>query len=159
AGAGVLDRRAGDARRTVHLRRAGDPSSAGPEPSRHLDGRSGAVGTAPGRSAVGRVAAQLRDTRGGRGRGRGGARSCRRRGAAAGTLAGHPWGASIPPPWADAPSRFLEGLRARRPDVDPGEIIPVGLEALQDLICAFVDQGFSKFVLIPLGEPPHWTDE
>jgi probable F420-dependent oxidoreductase len=69
------------------------------------------------------------------------------------------FGALIPYSLSAVPARFVEGLRTRRPDVDPGSIIPAGVSALQDLIAAFVEVGFSKFVLIPVGEPPDWTAE
>ncbi len=54
--------------------------------------------------------------------------------------------------------QFQAILAARNPDANPDDIIPTksGLEAV---VNRFVDEGFSKFVLIPTGEPPSWDDE
>lgn len=41
---------------------------------------------------------------------------------------------------------------------DPATI-PVGHSALRDRLAAFVDAGFSKFVVRPLGTPPSWRAE
>ena len=57
------------------------------------------------------------------------------------------------------PDRVLAALAARRADIDPTEVIPVGLAALRRTIERFVEVGFSKFVLVPLVEPPSWPDE
>ena len=64
------------------------------------------------------------------------------------------FGALIPYAMHEPPDAVMAGLRARRPDVDPLDIVPVGLEATRDMLSRFVDAGFSKFVLIPLAEPP-----
>jgi probable F420-dependent oxidoreductase len=40
-----------------------------------------------------------------------------------------------------------------------GEIIPVGLGGLRTMIERFVDVGFSKFIVRPLGPPPEWRAE
>lgn len=45
---------------------------------------------------------------------------------------------------------FLERIKARRPDVsDPGELFPVGLQAVRAHIERFVESGYTKFVLLP----------
>lgn len=41
--------------------------------------------------------------------------------------------------------------RARRPDVDLADIVPVGPERLQDLVARHVDAGLTKFVVRPVG--------
>ncbi len=46
---------------------------------------------------------------------------------------------------------LLERLKARRPDIDPAEIVPVGLDAVRATVGRFVEEGFSKFVLVPAG--------
>lgn len=53
---------------------------------------------------------------------------------------------------------FQTILATRNPDADPDDIIPTkdGLEAV---VNRFIGEGFSKFVLIPTGEPPSWDDE
>lgn len=59
----------------------------------------------------------------------------------------------------ELPSRLVAALAARRPDVDPGEVVPAGLPALRAQLERFVDVGFSKFVLVPAVEPASWSDE
>lgn len=43
----------------------------------------------------------------------------------------------------------IASLRARRPDVDPGELLPVGADGVRRLIDSLVGLGLSKFVLRP----------
>lgn len=50
-------------------------------------------------------------------------------------------------------------LAQRRPDLDPAEVVPVGLPALRDRLEAMVAVGASKFVVVPIDEPPDWGDE
>ncbi len=50
-------------------------------------------------------------------------------------------------------------LARRRPDLDPTEVVPVGLDALRARIEAFVSVGASKFVVVPLDEPAEWAPE
>lgn len=45
-------------------------------------------------------------------------------------------------------------LRRRRPGTDVASLVPVGRQALRELIGALVDQGLSKFVVRPLAPPP-----
>ena len=49
----------------------------------------------------------------------------------------------------DGPPPDLAALRARRPELDPGEYLPVGWPAIRTKIEQFVAVGFSKFVLYP----------
>lgn len=51
-------------------------------------------------------------------------------------------------------SAFIERIRARRPEIDPKDLFPIGLQATKDLIERFVAVGFSKFVLIPTNAGP-----
>ena len=51
------------------------------------------------------------------------------------------------------------GVAARRPGVDPTELAPAGLGNVVRHVRRFVDEGFSKFVLVPIGEPAAWGDE
>ena len=49
---------------------------------------------------------------------------------------------------------LLAQLARRRPDLDdPGELVPVGWDALIDTIKRFVDVGTTKFVVLPITEP------
>ena len=60
----------------------------------------------------------------------------------------------IPYSIGPAPEAVLNGLRARRPDLDDiSVIVPQGWEELQNAIRRFVDVGASKFVVIPMVEP------
>lgn len=54
----------------------------------------------------------------------------------------------------------LAGIARRRPDLDdPARLVPVGLDRLRELLGAFVDVGFSKFVVRPLVTPGDWPGE
>src|SRR5204863_5267273 len=57
------------------------------------------------------------------------------------------------------PTRLVELIRARRPQLPPEELIPVGHDALLDTIGRFVDVGFSKFVLVPADPVADWDEE
>jgi probable F420-dependent oxidoreductase len=57
------------------------------------------------------------------------------------------------------PDRLIQALAARRPDVDPGELVLSGLTALRQRLEAFIDRGFSKLVVVPAVEPDGWADE
>jgi len=50
-------------------------------------------------------------------------------------------------------------LARRRPDLDPAEVVPVGLDALRARLEAFTEVGASKFVVLPLDEPEDWSVE
>ena len=64
------------------------------------------------------------------------------------------YGALIPYSIGEAPPALLEQLARRRPDLDPTELVPTGWEELAALIERFVDIGTSKFVVLPVTEPP-----
>ncbi len=57
------------------------------------------------------------------------------------------------------PDRVGALLAARRPDLDPSAVIPVGMDALRARLEAFTEVGASKFVVLPLEEPADWTAE
>ena len=59
----------------------------------------------------------------------------------------------------ELPERFATLLKARNPDADPADIVPAGLPALRAHLERFCEVGFSKFVLVPAGEPASWDDE
>lgn len=72
------------------------------------------------------------------------------------------WGALIPylPGGGELPDIVVAGLAARRPDLeDPGAVIASGHDGLRKMIEAFTDVSFSKFVVIPIGEPDDWDGE
>ena len=51
------------------------------------------------------------------------------------------------------PMRCSEPFGAR-PDIDPSELVPDGWDALQNTVRRFMDVGTSKFVVLPIVEPP-----
>jgi len=57
------------------------------------------------------------------------------------------------------PPSMTRTLAARRPDVDPMELVPVGMGAIRALMERFVEAGFSKFVLRAAEEPADWRAE
>lgn len=71
------------------------------------------------------------------------------------------WGALVPylPGDADAPRDLVERIRRRRPDLDLAAVIPRGHRALRAAVEAFVAVGVSKFVPVPVTEPPRWDIE
>jgi probable F420-dependent oxidoreductase len=54
---------------------------------------------------------------------------------------------------------MLAALAARRPDVDPADLLPVGAAGLRDFLCRYVDAGVSKFVVRAAGGVTTWEDE
>jgi probable F420-dependent oxidoreductase len=51
-------------------------------------------------------------------------------------------------------------VRARRPDVDPTDVVVVGgAGALRERVEAFITRGASKFVVVPALPPPDWLRE
>ena len=69
------------------------------------------------------------------------------------------WGALIAYGSGELPERVAAALARRRPDVDPREVIPSSLSALRSRLEDFCAVGFSKFVLVPIGELADWSDE
>jgi probable F420-dependent oxidoreductase len=59
----------------------------------------------------------------------------------------------------EIPAALRERLAVLRPELDPADLVPVGLPALRERLRAFVDVGFSKLVLVPLAEPEDWHHE
>jgi probable F420-dependent oxidoreductase len=54
---------------------------------------------------------------------------------------------------------LLSGLAARRPDIDPLAIVPVGAKALRAGVHDYVEAGLSKFVVRPAAGIESWADE
>jgi probable F420-dependent oxidoreductase len=61
--------------------------------------------------------------------------------------------------YAGIPDRVAGLLAARRPDLDPTAVIPVGLDALRTRLVELTEVGASKFVVVPLEEPDEWSRE
>ncbi len=70
------------------------------------------------------------------------------------------YGALLPylPAPGPLPDLLVAVVQARRPGVDPADVVPAGIGAVPDAIGRFVDAGASKFVLVPVVEPDSWPD-
>jgi probable F420-dependent oxidoreductase len=66
------------------------------------------------------------------------------------------FGALIPYADGPIPDVVAAAVARRRPGVDPSEVVAAGLADLRDMIGRHVEAGGSKFVVIPLDEPPDW---
>lgn len=64
------------------------------------------------------------------------------------------WGALVLYSPGPLSGRVARALAARRPGRDPAEVIPAGIDALRARLGEFVDSGFSKFVVAPVGAGP-----
>jgi probable F420-dependent oxidoreductase len=75
------------------------------------------------------------------------------------TISPEHFGVSIaysPGPLSTAAARAVASTRK---GVDPERVIPVGIPGLRTMLEGFLDVGFSKFVVRPLGEPDSWRSE
>ena len=52
-----------------------------------------------------------------------------------------------------------ESLLRRRPDIDPEQLVPTSAGGLQEIIEAWIDAGYSKFLLRPVEPPGNWSKE
>ena len=67
---------------------------------------------------------------------------------------GDHFGALIPYSHSALPDAVLAGFAARRPDLtDVAALVPRGFDQLLALIDRFVDEGTTKFVVLPINEP------
>ena len=69
------------------------------------------------------------------------------------------FGLSIPYARATPDPALLRGLLARRPEIDPLALVPVGAPALRELILGHIDAGLSKFVVRPAAAVTSWENE
>jgi len=79
--------------------------------------------------------------------------------AAGRTISPEHFGMSIGYARAPLSDHAVAALAARAKGRPLEELVPVGPEALRDLICEFVSVGFSKFVVRPLVAPEDWRRE
>ena len=54
---------------------------------------------------------------------------------------------------------LIDRIKARRPDINPADLFPVGFDATRVLIERYIEGGFSKFVLIPSAPTSDMTAE
>ncbi|HEY7069137.1 MAG TPA: TIGR03619 family F420-dependent LLM class oxidoreductase [Acidimicrobiales bacterium] len=57
------------------------------------------------------------------------------------------------------PDAIAQVVTARRPELDPREVVPEGIGGLRRQIERFIAVGASKFVVVPVGDPPDWDAE
>jgi probable F420-dependent oxidoreductase len=57
------------------------------------------------------------------------------------------------------PDAFAQAIKTRNPDVEIDDLVARGWGELRELCERYVAVGFSKLVLVPLGEPADWNDE
>ncbi|HKE73250.1 MAG TPA: TIGR03619 family F420-dependent LLM class oxidoreductase [Acidimicrobiales bacterium] len=57
------------------------------------------------------------------------------------------------------PDAVAKLLAARRPALDPHEVVAVGIDGLRRQVERFIGVGASKFVVVPLAEPDDWDAE
>jgi probable F420-dependent oxidoreductase len=70
------------------------------------------------------------------------------------------FGLSIPYARQAPSAEVIAAMRSRRVDGRVDQILPVGPDALRDLILAHVDHGLSKFVVRPIGaDTAEWRDD
>lgn len=62
-------------------------------------------------------------------------------------------------PSGEVPDAFAQAIKSRNPDVEIADLVATDLTGLHDLCARYIDVGFSKLVLVPLGEPSSWADE
>lgn len=68
------------------------------------------------------------------------------------------FGALLPYTDGPIPELVAAGIARRRPDVDPAEVVAVGLDGLRRMIARHIEAGGSKFVIVPVAEPVSWGD-
>jgi hypothetical protein len=57
------------------------------------------------------------------------------------------------------PDAFVQAIKTRNPEVEVDDLVARGWSELRDLCERYIAVGFSKLVLVPLGEPGDWNDE
>lgn len=53
----------------------------------------------------------------------------------------------------------LRSVAARRRDIDPRKLVPVGAAGLREFVQGCIDAGLSKFVVRPAGPVAAWNEE
>jgi alkanesulfonate monooxygenase SsuD/methylene tetrahydromethanopterin reductase-like flavin-dependent oxidoreductase (luciferase family) len=69
------------------------------------------------------------------------------------------FGLSIPYARTEPSAEVLRTIAARRADVDPRELVPVGAAGLRAFVDGCIESGLSKFVVRPAGPVASWVEE
>ena len=69
------------------------------------------------------------------------------------------FGLSIPYARTPPPPEQLRRTVGRRTDIDPLDLLPIGVDALRTLINGYIEAGLSKFVIRPFQVVLSWTEE
>jgi alkanesulfonate monooxygenase SsuD/methylene tetrahydromethanopterin reductase-like flavin-dependent oxidoreductase (luciferase family) len=59
----------------------------------------------------------------------------------------------------EVPDALRQLLASRRPELDPADVVPIGLDGLRRRLEEMIAVGASKFVVLPLAEPDDWQAE
>jgi probable F420-dependent oxidoreductase len=59
----------------------------------------------------------------------------------------------------EVPDAVKALIATRRPDLDPADVVPIGMPALKRHLEAMIEAGASKFVVLPIEEPKDWETE
>jgi probable F420-dependent oxidoreductase len=59
----------------------------------------------------------------------------------------------------DLPDAVARLVADRRPELDPGDVVPVGVDGLRRQLERFIAVGASKFVVVPLADADDWDAE
>lgn len=57
------------------------------------------------------------------------------------------------------PDPFVQTIKSRNPDIEIDDLVAGNWTELHDLCARYIAVGFSKLVLVPLGEPRQWDEE
>jgi probable F420-dependent oxidoreductase len=60
---------------------------------------------------------------------------------------------------ASVDPRVRERIARIRPAVSVSEVVPTGADELRAIVARYVEQGITKFVLVPASQPSSWVDE
>ena len=59
----------------------------------------------------------------------------------------------------ELPEAIAQVVASRRPELDPREVVPQGIDGLRRQLERFIAVGASKFVVVPLADPDDWDAE
>jgi hypothetical protein len=69
------------------------------------------------------------------------------------------WGALVLYAGGQVPDRLAELVARRRPGVPLADLVATGPVGVRTVLERFVEVGFSKFVVVPVGDTADWTAE